>query len=939
MQVPVSADNFRRAIRSAVASGLIIGMVAFLMPSPASAASESDRQSPQQTQAAFSQQYPKAKFHRAATRITRVYGSPFGNGARPEATAEQFRQDYAALFGVSAADLRPESLLHDKRHTQPLMYLPQTGQYKFTLVYYSQYQNGIPVFRADLRLLVRNETGHPLVLASVGLRDLGSFEAAKAPAATESPKLGQAAARELIPTLANFTKPQRIVWAGVEDMIVQPTVAYAFEGNNDGVAGDAIPESWLFVADATTGNILYRESLIHHTDVEGNVSGLATQGVAADFCEPEELEVMPYARVSIGGTQAFADEFGNFVIPNNGDSSVTVESPIRGQYFVVTNFSGPDSLLFMDVVPPGPANFTHNAGNTSQFVRSEVNCYIHANIIRDWTLRANPNYGNIPSQLNFPVNVNRTNGFCPGNAWYTSSPPTINFCSAGGNNPNTGWNSVVYHEYGHHIVNQGGSPQGAFGEGTGDAVSAIILDDPRLAVGFFNNCSQPLRNADNNMQYPCSGGIHFCGQLFSGSVWSTRNQMVITEPTDYSEILMSLMINSVPLNNSGPIAQELTIDWLTVDDDDSDLENGTPHCLEITTGFGEHNMIPPGLEFEEVAFQYPDGRPVYVTPDESTLIRVNINGACGGDPVGGTGTLSYRINNIGPFETVEMTEVSPNEYEGTIPPADCLATVHYFFSVDVDGVGVLSDPSDAPLVFYSALATTGPVTPFADDFETDTGWTVTNSEGLETGAWERGVPVDEPGADGDGSGQAYVTGNAVETDVDGGTTTLTSPTMNASLSNTVLSYYRWFFAGFTDSPDDAFVVEVSDDSGDTWITLETVETLDPEASGDWIYKEFALASVPGLELNNQFRVRFTASDTGIPNIIEAGVDGVQLTGFSCSEGCPGDLSGDGSVGAADLAMLLGAWGSNPGHPADFDEDGVVGASDLAFLLGNWGVCL
>jgi hypothetical protein len=54
--------------------------------------------------------------------------------------------------------------------------------------------------------------------------------------------------------------------------------------------------------------------------------------------------------------------------------------------------------------------------------------------------------------------------------------------------------------------------------------------------------------------------------------------------------------------------------------------------------------------------------------------------------------------------------------------------------------------------------------------------------------------------------------------------------------------------------------------------------------------------------------------------------------------CPADLSGDGAVDAADLAELLGAWGSNPGHPADFNGDGVVNAADLAQLLGAWGAC-
>ncbi|MDZ4755549.1 MAG: hypothetical protein SGJ11_13765 [Phycisphaerae bacterium] len=43
----------------------------------------------------------------------------------------------------------------------------------------------------------------------------------------------------------------------------------------------------------------------------------------------------------------------------------------------------------------------------------------------------------------------------------------------------------------------------------------------------------------------------------------------------------------------------------------------------------------------------------------------------------------------------------------------------------------------------------------------------------------------------------------------------------------------------------------------------------------------------------------------------------------------GDLNGDSAVNAADLAMLLGAWGPCSGQ---------VDAADLAILLGGWGPC-
>jgi len=52
--------------------------------------------------------------------------------------------------------------------------------------------------------------------------------------------------------------------------------------------------------------------------------------------------------------------------------------------------------------------------------------------------------------------------------------------------------------------------------------------------------------------------------------------------------------------------------------------------------------------------------------------------------------------------------------------------------------------------------------------------------------------------------------------------------------------------------------------------------------------------------------------------------------------CPADLDDDGSVGAADLSLLLASWGA--GGSADLDGDGSVGAADLSLLLAAWGLC-
>jgi hypothetical protein len=54
-------------------------------------------------------------------------------------------------------------------------------------------------------------------------------------------------------------------------------------------------------------------------------------------------------------------------------------------------------------------------------------------------------------------------------------------------------------------------------------------------------------------------------------------------------------------------------------------------------------------------------------------------------------------------------------------------------------------------------------------------------------------------------------------------------------------------------------------------------------------------------------------------------------------GCSGDFNASGTVDAADLAILLGAWGANDADH-DLSGNGTVEASDLGILLGQWGTC-
>jgi hypothetical protein len=64
---------------------------------------------------------------------------------------------------------------------------------------------------------------------------------------------------------------------------------------------------------------------------------------------------------------------------------------------------------------------------------------------------------------------------------------------------------------------------------------------------------------------------------------------------------------------------------------------------------------------------------------------------------------------------------------------------------------------------------------------------------------------------------------------------------------------------------------------------------------------------------------------------DSDIDGVDQAAFA-HKSC--DFDGDGIVGPADLAIMLGTWGS-PNAVCDLDGSGAVGAADLAVLLGVW----
>jgi hypothetical protein len=83
----------------------------------------------------------------------------------------------------------------------------------------------------------------------------------------------------------------------------------------------------------------------------------------------------------------------------------------------------------------------------------------------------------------------------------------------------------------------------------------------------------------------------------------------------------------------------------------------------------------------------------------------------------------------------------------------------------------------------------------------------------------------------------------------------------------------------------------------------------------------------GINASGKLVIRFADTTNAIYTIAT-----IEL---SSASSCPADVTGDGFVDGADLAALLGAWGTSTN---DLNGDGIVDGADLAALLTGWGAC-
>lgn len=82
-----------------------------------------------------------------------------------------------------------------------------------------------------------------------------------------------------------------------------------------------------------------------------------------------------------------------------------------------------------------------------------------------------------------------------------------------------------------------------------------------------------------------------------------------------------------------------------------------------------------------------------------------------------------------------------------------------------------------------------------------------------------------------------------------------------------------------------------------------------------------------------FELDIVLDDQDLPGATEHQLDLTLAVAVEGEADRPGDLDGNGVVDGADLAMILGAWGT---AKYDLTGDGIVSGADLSIVLGDWG---
>jgi len=668
--------------------------------------------------------YPGLQVQMENGRIWAFHGQKMNSASTPQQAAEWWLADHGDAFNVADLVLR----LERSNTVNP----NQT----WTVFAYKQYMEGLPVEFGYARIVVGNGSVSTvnLVTGKLATPPVAGF-AADTITADDALEIAQASHGGL----TVWSTPDQVVYYGQDDTIGNITPVRAWKIRGENTLSGALLENYSFFINAADGSMTFIRDEKISADIEGQVHGNGTpwgkDATRPDIPEnpPTDL-VMGDVQVDANGVKVQSlDEDGSFVIAGQGDANTTVLTDLIGPFSRLFNDNaGNNDELQVDVpfvVGQENVDILFNPV-PGEFTTSQVNAHLHANITHDYYTDHQPT-STMLGQVQTHANAG---GTC--NAFF-SAPNTISFLVAedpdGSNGcPNMAYSSVVAHEYGHYVVNQLGLSQGSFGEGYGDAIGAIIYDDPITGRDFFQ-VGEDLRNPiEANKQYPCSSEIHECGMVLSGVWWDVNlNLALILDEqeaidlvrqrfTDWSEITVGGSGNDALFPTSA-------IEVLEVFDDDGDPGTAGPYDQQVCSAFAKHGILCPGID-TILTFTYLNVTPAELEAnglpcDVETKMCFVVGGGDLGEPAPNSAKFQYKLltEPPQPFIEVALTEVALNTYEAIFPATADTTIVRFSVSASTVTGAQEQDPADGTKydATYSCAAPAVPTCDIAAPCEGD----------------------------------------------------------------------------------------------------------------------------------------------------------------------------------------------------------------------------
>lgn len=348
---------------------------------------------------------------------------------------------------------------------------------------------------------------------------------------------------------------------------------------------------WTVYIDAQTGEVIYKENRI----ITESVSGTVTGKIFPEHQDQTQIEVpFEHESVNIDSSSTLTNDAGFYNITNISGTG-TLLSNLQGPWLKVYNEQQPEAEHLIELNTPTVHDWFWGDYDTS-YKNEESNVFYHINIIHDYMslLGVTEMDYRLPVYVNFPASCNAF--YCPideDRCIVGRVGPFLEFFHQDSSCDSTALSSdVIYHEYIHGVVEQlitidfpYWDETGNMNEAWADYFACSMNDNPCLAEGFAG--LECLRSCENTMRYPedYSPEPHTGSGIISGSIWDFRKVVGANLADSMTIQAMRLMPTSF---------SDFLTSMITVDDDNGDLTDGTPHLETLCSSFYDNHGVLSG---------------------------------------------------------------------------------------------------------------------------------------------------------------------------------------------------------------------------------------------------------------------------------------------------------------------------------------------------------